>query len=137
MFTLLDFVTENRILAMTISSIPMRQNRSILFFFNLKGGQGVIITYIFIEGVNGPTPLYEHVLLLARYWMGNSYMLSDLLTLTDLLTSPLSLTGPMNDCVTHTELSNTLALLIHTLKLFSHWGRSNILKYVSGLPSHA
>ena len=58
MFTLLDFGSENRIVVMTISTIPMRQNRSISFLFNLKGGQGGIITYLFIQGVNDPTP-YE------------------------------------------------------------------------------
>jgi hypothetical protein len=35
MFTLLDFQPENRILVMTISTISMRQNRSIFLFVQL------------------------------------------------------------------------------------------------------
>ena len=58
MFTLLDFQPKKRILVMTISTISMRQNRSISFRFQFQGaeGKGVIITHIFMYGANDPLP---------------------------------------------------------------------------------
>ena len=51
LFTLLDFRPKKQILVMTISTISMRQNRSISIFSIWRGGwgdRGVIITYIVI-----------------------------------------------------------------------------------------
>ena len=64
MFTLLDFGVENRIVVMTISTIPMRQNRSISIFFQFEGGSG--------QGANYELYIHIRVLIMTHFHMASA-----------------------------------------------------------------